>query len=213
MNILSQIMEDREERKAAQVAADERWLRESAGIDPAERLLRWDRWVISQLASMLTWPAEPAARDRLLRQCAAELTTVAKQLRGRGWLLDGAELAGHVRALLAPIAKAQKAGKVADFWPYFRHSVKVYVGANAEEIQALARRSGSDQGARSFADAIAGLGFGQQARSKGPSMTELLAVRAAEISQDKAETLRERTSRARARQRACMDDAAQPKLF
>jgi hypothetical protein len=210
VDILSQIMHDREARQAAQVDADERWLRESAGIDPAERLLQWDRWVLGQLATL---GLPEGGKDRLLRQCAAEITTVAKQLRGRGWLLDGVELATHVRALLAPIAKALKAGKVADFWPYFRHSVKVYVGANAEQIQALARRSGGDECTQSVGAALAALGIGQSGRIRGASMTELLATRAGEISTEKAESLRTRTARARARHAACKADADQPKLF
>lgn len=218
MDVIGQLLEEREARARAQSEADERWMRESAGVDAAERLLRWDRWVTGQLAGALRWPEDGAARERLIRQFAVELTVLARQLRGRGWLLDGVELAAHVRACLEPIAKAQKAGKVGvgrELWPYFRACVARYVGAHAEQIQALARRSGGDEGARTFSDALAGLGFGGAGagRERGASMTELIVTRAGEISEAKAETLRERTARARAKQRACKGDAEQAKLF
>jgi hypothetical protein len=123
--------------------------------------------------------------------------------------------------LLEPIAKAQKAQKVGDFWPYFRASVKRYVDANAEKIQALARRTGGDEGTRTFSEALAGLGIGgagaaqagRPGRARGPSMTELLAERAGEVSASKAQTLRERTARARAKHAACKGDGAQAKLW
>lgn len=213
MNILGQLLDERDNRRNDQSEADDRWMREGAGIDPAERLLRWDGWLVSTLAKTLQWPADPGRREKVIRQCAAELTVVAKQLRGRGWLLDGEALAGHVRALLAPVAAAQKAGKIGDFWPYFRAAVGRYVGANAEEIQAHARRSGAEEGAQSMAAVLAGLGI-STARLRGPSLTELLADRGGEVAQTKAETLRERTARARARKAACKAGAdTLPGLF
>ena len=216
MDILSQIMQERDESRDAQQQADERWMRESAGIDPIVRLARWDRWVAGQLATSLKWPDDEAHRGRLICQFAMELTLLAKQLRGRGWLLDGNELAGHVKTFLEPIAKAQKAGKVGvgrELWPYFRACVARYVGANAETIQALARRSGGDEGARSFSDALAGLGFSQATRGRGPSMTELLVDRAAEVGEAKAATLRRKTARATTRPEHCKGDGEQVQLF
>lgn len=208
MNVLGSYLEAREDARHDQSEADNRWLQERTGIDPAERLQSWDRWIRRTLATTLVWPHNEAARDRLLGQCAAEMTTVAKQLRGRGWLLDGKALAGHVAALLEPIAKAQRAGKVGDFWPYFRASVSRYVGANAEEIQQQAKRTGADEGIRSIrsiGSILGGLSIIQT-----PSMTELLATRAAEVLQVKAETLRDRQARLRAQDRA---QKAQATLF
>lgn len=212
MNVFGQYLDQRDDRRADTAAAEERWLREGAGVDPGERLLAWDRWLLATLEQSLAWPEEPVRRGKLLRQCASEITVVAKQLRGRGWLLDGKALAKHVRALLAPIAAAQEAGKIGDFWPYFRAAVGRYVGANAEEIQAHARRTASDEGAQSFGAVLAGLGIGSAGADRGPSMTELLATRAAEVAAAKAETLREKTARARARNAACTDTARQPEL-
>lgn len=205
MNVLGSYLEAREDARRDQSEADNRWLLERTGIDPAERLQSWDRWIRRTLAATLVWPANEAARERLLGQCAAEMTTVAKQLRGRGWLLDGKALAGHVAALLEPIAKAQRAGKVGDFWPYFRASVSRYVGANAEEIQQQAKRTGADEGIQSIGAILGGLSIIQS-----PSMTELLATRAAEVTQAKAETLRDRQARLRAQDRATK---AQATLF
>jgi hypothetical protein len=111
------------------------------------------------------------------------MTVMVRQLAGRGWLLDGEALAAHVHAVLKPIAQAQRSGKVADFYPYFRASVSRYVGANAEEIQHHARRTGTDEGARTVGDILSGL------RIRGATMTELLAQRAGEIAQAKAACL------------------------
>lgn len=207
MNILQAHLDDREDRRRDDAEADRRWLTERGGIDPAERLQRWDAWLAQTLQKTLQWPANPAARARLVGQCSAEITTMVRHLAGRGWLLDGEALAGHVRAVLAPIAAAQKAGKIGDFYPYFRAAVSRYVGANAEEIQAEARRSGADEGARTVGEILSAL------RIRGASMTELLAQRSREIAEAKAETLRERQARARAKEAACKADAAQPRLF
>lgn len=179
MTVLQLRLEDTGERRTAQDKADDLWLRERAGIDPEERRASWRRWLRKELETALQWPSDPAAKAKLIGQCAAEITVLARQLRGRGWLLDGAALAHHVRALLVPIGKAQRAGKVRDFWPYFSEAVSRYVGANAEEIQAHARRTGADEGAQTMAGALASLGIGKAAERQ-PSMTEILDAKAAD---------------------------------
>jgi hypothetical protein len=198
VNVLGQLLDERDDRRRDQAEADDRWMREGAGIDPAERLIAWDRWLVGTLEKTLQWPADPVRRAKLVRQCAAEITGLAKQLRGRGWLLDGDALAKHVRTMLAPIVAAQRAGKIGDFWPYFRASIGRYVGGNAEEIQAHARRTGADEGAQSFGAVLAGLGITDGARQRGPSLTELLAARAGEVAQAKRDTLREKLAQKRA---------------
>ncbi len=205
MNFLARGLDERDERAQDEREADERWLRERAGVDPAERLQSWDRWIRATLKKTLVWPQKGEGRDRLLRQCAVEMTVLAKQLRGRGWLLDGEALAEHVRALLEPIGKAQKAGKVGDFWPYFRAAVSRYVGANAEELQQQAKRTGADEAAQSIGAILGGLSV-----LKPASMTELLTARAGEVAQAKAETLRAKQARLRAAEKA---DATQRQLF
>lgn len=186
MNILGQVLEVREERARDEDAADDLWLRERAGIDPAARRESWRRWLRKELEKTLQWPKTEAARERLIGQCAGELTVLARQLRGRGWLLDGAALAEHVRALLGPIGKAQRAGKVKDFWPYFGEAVSRYVGAHAEEIQAHARRTGADEGAQTMAGALAVFGIGREKPAAGPSMVEIVTNRDAEVRKEKA---------------------------
>jgi hypothetical protein len=188
VNVLSEFLDDRAGRKSAEEAADDLWLRERAGIDPDARRESWRRWLRKTLETSLQWPKEDAARERLIGQCASELTVLARQLRGRGWLLEGKALAEHVRAVLEPIGRAQRAGKVRDFWPYFGEAVARYVGAHAEEIQAQARQSGADAGTTSFAAALAGLGIGK-ARPAGPSLTELVTSRDDEVRQAKAAKL------------------------
>lgn len=210
MTILGRNLDEREAQSQAEREADERWMLERLGIDAAARLQSWDRWVRAILQELLVFPTKTDARERLLRQCAVEMTVLAKQLRGRGWLLDGKALADHVRALLEPIGKAQRAGKVGDFWPYFRAAVSRYVGANAEEIQQQARRTGADEAAQSIGTLLGGLACLKQATAPAASMTELLVTRAAEVAQAKAETLREKQARLRAAEKA---DARQPQLF
>jgi hypothetical protein len=185
VNLFRDRLEAGGERRTAEDRADDLWLRERAGIDPEERRASWRRWLCKTLEASLQWPKDPAAKARLVGQCAAEITVLARQLRGRGWLLDGAALAEHVRALLEPIAKAQRAGKVRDFWPYFGEAVTRYVGAHAEEIQAHARRTGADEGAQTMAGALAALGIGKAAQ-RGPSMTEIIADRDAATRAEKA---------------------------
>ncbi len=200
MDLLARGLDEREARRAEAAAAEETWLRERAGVDAAERLQSWDRWVRRVLAETLVWPEDAARRERLVAQCAAELTVAAKQLRARGWLLDGTVLAGHVRALLAPVAAAQRAGKVVDFWPYFRAAVSRYVGAHAEEIQQEAKRTGADEGAQAIGAVLGGLKVLR--RDDAPSMVELLTERAGEVATAKGESLRVRQARVRAAEAA-----------
>jgi len=207
MDIMVDILERRRSQTDRLTEADNRWLRERGGIDPAERLILWDNWIRKLLEKVLVWPKAESARLRLQGQCAAELKVMVRQLAGRGWLLDGHVLAQHVRALLEPIGEAQRAGKVEDFWPFFRASVSRYVGTNAEEIQQDARRSGGDEGVQAIGSLLGGV-INQLQR--GPSMVELLNQRAGEIAQAKAD-LREK---AKARKAACKAAAdRQQELF
>jgi len=158
MNVLQSIADDHDDRARDQAEADDRWLRKRGGIDPEERRASFHHWVKGQLLKTLQWPEDRGRREKLLGQCAAEITVMVRQLRGRGWLLDGHALADEVRACLAPIAAYQRAGKIGDFFVYFRSSVRRYVGAHAEDLQALARRTGADEGAQSMAAILSGLG-------------------------------------------------------
>ena len=184
MNLLARGVDARDQRRSEEEAADDQWLRVRADIDPEERRELWRRWLRKTLEATLQWPEKADARDRLIGQCAAELTVLARQLRGRGWLLEGEKLAEHVKALLVPIAKAQRAGKIKDFWPYFGEAVSRYVGAHAEEIQAHARRTGADEGAQSMAAALAAFDIGK-AKASQPSMTEIIVDRDAVVRRKK----------------------------
>jgi hypothetical protein len=185
MNVLGQILDDRDSRRSDEDAADELWLIERGGIDPAARRESWRRWLRKTLEETLQWPRNEASRERLIGQCIAELTVLARQLRGRGWLLEGKALSVHVKALVAPIAKAQRAGKIKDFWPYFGEAVSRYVGANAEEIQAHARQSGAEEGAQTMAGALAVFGIGN-AKASRPSLTEVIADRDAQVRRERS---------------------------
>jgi hypothetical protein len=177
MNPLQAHLESREERAENEIAAEDRWLKERAGIDdPEARRRSFQSWVKGLLVKSLPLPADAARREKLLGQCAAEITVMCRQLRGRGWLLDGKALADEVKACLDPITAYLRKGNVDDPFAYFRSSVRRYVGAHAEDIQAHARRSGRDEATTSMSDALAGLGIGRAATPRAPSMVEIVAA-------------------------------------
>lgn len=207
MDIFAQYFEDRQKSARNHAEADLRWLEERGGIDPAERLIEWEKWLRDQLRSRLKWPEDETKREKLIGQCMAEITKMVKQIHGRGWLLDGKSLASMVTAVLGPIAIAQKQDKVRRFWPYFKTSVADFVGQHAEEIQFHARQNGGDVGMVSIGSAIAGLGFGS---GRGPTMTELITTKDKEVRA--AKNLRERQQELR-RQQRCKTDAQQGQLL
>jgi len=192
MNVFQSIADTRDERAQQEAEADDRWLRERGGIDPEERRASFYRWVRGLLLKTFTWPTDDARREKLLGQCASELTIMVRQLRGRGWLLDGETLAGEVKACLTPIGAYQRAGKIDDFWPYFRAGVRRYVEANADRIQAVARSTRADEATQTMADVMAGLGLDRIARPAPVSMTELVNDHAAVIVATKAKRGRPR---------------------
>jgi hypothetical protein len=176
VNPIQAHLEDREDRARLEGEADDRWLRERAGIDPEERRRAFNSWVKGLLLKSPIWPSDPARRERLLGQCAAEITVMCRQLRGRGWLLDGATLAAEVKACLDPITAYLRKGNVEDPFAYFRSSVRRYVGTHAEELQAHARRTGRDEGAQNMAAVMSGLGLDRLAKARPASMVEIVAT-------------------------------------
>ncbi|MEY4489711.1 MAG: hypothetical protein RIQ79_2219 [Verrucomicrobiota bacterium] len=174
---LDRDVQERDARRESLAVAEARFLRERAGVDRRERLAAWREWVAKKLIADFILPADPAKRDRLIGQCTAELEVLVRQLFDRGWLIEGKRLAQVVGDCLAPIAAAQQAGKIGDFYPYFRSSVRRYVGANAEEIQQATRRDGAEAGAISIGAVMAGL----VGRIAGPSIVEVVGDRASYV--------------------------------
>jgi hypothetical protein len=136
------------------VAREAHFLKQSADIERKAALRSWRAAAAKVLGDAFTWPADPARRAKLIGQCTGELEVMAQHLFDRGWLLKEDRLIAMVETCIAPIAAAQVAGKIADFWPYFRSAVRRHVPVNADEIQHEARRVG---GAVSAADVFAGL--------------------------------------------------------
>jgi len=155
------------------------------GLKPEARMLSFDTWVLVELDYLLDWKWAGAAKDKRMQQCRIQIDTMILALWRRGWMLDGRRLADRITEMLHSIGKAQRAGQVHDFWPYFKASVSRYVGLNAEEIQAEAMSAGAAVGAV----------FQQLTRKlpAGPSLPELVAQRA-------DETLRAKLSRQRAQE-------------
>lgn len=178
----------------------------SGGKAPEVRLLAFDKWVRLELAARIDWSWAGAQKERRIEQCRLRLEQMVLNLWRRGWMLDGRKLAARIEALLDTVAAYQRKGEVRDFWAYFGASVDRYVGANAEEIQIEAMGAGAKA-----ANWLKALGVERQ--PEAPKLPELVAQRAAEIVKVKAETLREKQSRERARQAACKADANQPTLF
>lgn len=131
------------------VAREAYFLRQSGGIDRREALSAWRAEAAVLLGSTFThWASDPARRQRQIGQCI--------DLYDRGWLLKHETLMEMARQAIAPVAAAQVKGKIADFYPYFRASVRRFVPVHADEIQQQARREGA-QPAGDLMAALSGL--------------------------------------------------------
>ncbi|MBC8011355.1 MAG: hypothetical protein H7067_14815 [Burkholderiales bacterium] len=179
MNVLQSIADTRDDRAQREIEADDRWLRERAGIDPEERRTSFNRWLKGTILKLLVMPEDAAAREKLLGKCAAEVTVMVRQLRGRGWLLDGKALAEEVTAAVAPIGAYQRAGKVDDLYPYLLTAMRRYVGTHAEELHAKALRTGSHEGTQSLGALMSGLGLDRIGKDRPVSMPEIVTAHVA----------------------------------
>lgn len=160
------------------------------GVTPEVRLLRFDGWVRAELEARIDWAWAKEQKPRRIEQCRIHLENLAVAFQRRGWYLDGKRFAAHITDALDDVAKAQREGRVRDFWPFFEQAVNRYAGLNAEEVQAEAMSLGVHVG-QMFAR------IGAKA-PQAPSITELLAQR-------RQETLREKLAaqrRIEARQEA-----------
>jgi hypothetical protein len=173
--------------KTAKIAARQRferlWFNQNE--KPEVRLVAFDKWLLVELSDRLDWKWAGATKIKRLHQCRIQIDGMILGLWRRGWMLDGRRLADRVKEMLDTIGKAQRAGQVRDFWPYFKASVSRYVGLNSEEIQAEAMSAGATMGAI----------FQQMAKKlpAGPSLPELVAQRA-------DETIRAKLTRQRAQE-------------
>lgn len=152
------------------VAREAFFLKQAGGIERRDALRAWRAAAARLLSETLTWPADEARRTRLIGQCVGELEAMARQLFDRGWLLKQDRLLEVARTAVTPVAAAQAAGKIGDFWPYFRASVRRFVPVHAEELQRLARREGGAVGAADVFAALAGA-LGQR-----PAVTAVEAI-------------------------------------
>lgn len=169
------------------------WL--NKGVAPEVRLLKFDAWVGRQLAERLVWDWAGENKARRIEQYRVHLEGVVLDLWRRGWMLDGQKLANHLTGVLDRIGAYQRSGKVKELWPYYKATIDRYVGANAEEIRAEAMKVGAHAG-----QVLAALGIGKPAA--GPSIPELVAQRADEVTKAKEATLREKLKRQRAKKSA-----------
>ncbi|MBC8009971.1 MAG: hypothetical protein H7067_07730 [Burkholderiales bacterium] len=139
------------------VGREAHFLKQHGGVDRAVALRNWRRDAANLLQATLSWPTDASRRTRLIGQCIGELEGMSRQLYDRGWLLQQDRLLEVARTCLAPIAAAQAAGKIDDFWPYFRASVRRFVPLHAEELQRLARQTGGVVGAADVFAALSGV--------------------------------------------------------
>lgn len=193
-------LDEREERlaKNTEIALRDtsarQWMK--TDLPPEQRLLKFDAWVRVKLEQLIDWKWAGEDKPRRIEQCRIELENLALGLWRRGWLQDGRKMAAHIEAALADISAAQKAGRVKDFWPFFKSVVNRYVGINSEEIKAEAMSAGT---------AIADV-FTMLQKKAAPSLSELLAKR-------HDETLREKQTKQRRSEARQAADNAQAKLF
>lgn len=196
-------LEEREagaERAAHQAERDRDlllWM--NAGRKPEVRLATFDQWVMRELDRRLDWTWAGAHRVKRQHQCRIQIDGMVLALWKRGWMLDGKRLADRITGMLDAIGQAQRAGKVRDFWPYFKASANRYVGLNAEEIQVEAMQAG-------VAVSTLFQALLKRASVVEPSIPELIARRT-------EETLREKVNREKAKTRPGSADAAQLPLL
>jgi hypothetical protein len=176
------------------------WMQSGATIE--QRLLRFDGWVRLELAARIDWTWAGEQQPRRIEQCRIELENLVLALFRRGWHLDGTRLAQHINDALDDVAAAQKAGRVRDFWPFFKSVVDRYVGINAEEIRTEAMSAGAHVG-----QVFERL---QRAAPKAPAMPELLAQRAQETLATRLQRQRALEARQKADKQA---NAGQAQLF
>ncbi len=195
-------LEDRDDRLAGARSLAQRdsaaraWM--ASGVSDAARLLRFDGWVRLELAARIDWAWAGEQKARRIEQCRIELEGLVVAFQRRGWLLDGRRLARHITDALDDVGAAQKAGRVRDFWPFFRSAIHRYAGLNAEEIQAEAMSAGTHVG--QIFERL------QKQAGKAQAMPELVAQR-------QRETLSQQLTRQRAQEARQKADAAQPQLF
>jgi hypothetical protein len=210
MNVLGQYLDERDDDRRNDAAARSTSGRDTSSEEafrvwldgdrqPEERLIKFDAWIRAQLAARLVWPADEGKARRQLEQARVHLERVVLDLWRRGWYLDGKALAARLVELLDAGGKYQRAGKVADFWPYFRATVDRYVGLNSEEIRDQAMRAGSHVGQLMAALTRSGA-------AQAPKLGDLIEAR-------HQETLRAKLAAERAKQARCKADADQPQLF
>lgn len=208
MDVFGQFLESRTDR-LIQGERPESWYDLNAPMAPPARLIAFDGWVRRTLEVRLEWPGNTAQKARQIEQCRVLVETLVLDLWRRGWMLDGKRLAAHISTAIADVAKAQSKGSVRDLYAYLRRSLQAYVGLNAEEIQAEARRHATGHVGTLAADVLAAYGIdGRQ-----PTIPELVAQRRAEVDQAKEETLRAQLSRARRREGSRKGDAGQGQLL
>ncbi len=181
MDVFGQFLEARSD-SMARVTRSDAWEYLNGPLAPPARLLAFDRWVRKELSTRLQWPGNEAARARQIEQSRILVERLVLDLWRRGWMLDGKRLATHITAALDAVAKAQAKGQIRDLYAYLRRSLEAYVGVNAEEIQAEARRHASGHIGVIAEDVLMAYGLGQ----KGPSIPELVAQRRHEIDQSKS---------------------------
>ena len=174
---------DREfQRREARVAREAHYLQQTAGIDRRKALLAWRAAAAKLLGETFNhWAKDPSRRTRQIGQCIGELEVMAEQLHDRGWLLSHDRLVDLARQAVAPVATAQAAGKIGDFWPYYRAAVRRFVPVNADEIQREARKAGADS-TRAAGDLMAALAGVVSSNKASP--VEAIGARHAEAAQE-----------------------------
>ncbi len=182
---------ERQERAATQAGRDRdvlEWL--NRNNPPEVRLPKFDAWCRRELAKRCDWHWAGEHKEKRIEQARIYLRKLVLGLWQRGWELDGERLARRITDLLDAVGKAQKAGKVGSFWPYFSAAVDRFVGQNAEELKEDAMNAGAHVG-QVFQTLVSGL-------PKAPSLPSLIAQQEQELLREKVSKQRRKAVRAAA---------------
>lgn len=205
MNILAAQLDNRAEqaeRAAKQEARDVGSLLAGIGIDAAERKLQFDVWARRKIRDHINLPSDPERAAKLTGQIEAMLETMFCQMWGRGWLVDddGKRLRPHVEAVLKEIGAAQRrpSHPVTDLYPFAKHVIETYAGANAEELQADSQRRSVWSQALGHAK--------QRMTTKQPGIVTIAA-------HHRDETVKAKLAAARRKREQAAADAKQARLF
>lgn len=119
----------------------ERW--QDARFDQGERLLAFETWCATELATRLQWPRDPHKAAKQVMQCRSLIIRAVADMGRHGYLFQPKKIAAMITEKLDEIATRQKAGEIHDLYAYLRITWSSYVTGQAEQLRDKAMSVGS----------------------------------------------------------------------